>query len=126
MKSLAIGAMVGIAVLVFICQATGERTTDYVFSVTGVVTTEGDSPVQDAKVTLEVDTAVYGGVTMIKTVQHTTDASGGFVFAYISHKRGVKYTITVDKEGFEPQTLSGSAPPASHHTIRLKKTGGSP
>jgi len=54
-----------------------------------------------------------------------TDDTGGFVFTYMSHKRGVKYSITLRKEGFEPQTVSGISPPASHHTIHLKRAGGS-
>jgi len=43
------------------------------------------------------------------------------MFMYISHKRGVKYSLTVRKEGFEPQTVLGSSPPAGNHMIRLKK-----
>ena len=59
----------------------------------------------------------------MKTVDRRTNSTGGFVFGYISHEPGVKYTLTVRKEGFEPQTVSGSTPPAGHHTIRLKKVG---
>jgi hypothetical protein len=71
-----------------------------------------------------VNGPVYEAVTVVKTVKRMTNSTGGFVFGYISHERGVKYTLTVRKEGFEPQTVSGRAPPAGHHTIRLKKVGG--
>lgn len=94
---------------------------DYIFSITGVVTAEDRTPLQDAEVNLDVNGPVYEGVTLIKTVKRTTDDTGGFVFTYTSHQRGVKYTITVRKEGFEAQTVSGSAPPDGHHTIRTKK-----
>lgn len=79
-------------------------------------------PLQGAQVTLEVNGPVYAGVTPAKTEQLLTNSTVGFVIMHISHKRGVKYTITARKNGFEPQTVSGSAPPAGHHTIHLKKT----
>jgi hypothetical protein len=111
-----------LVIFVLICGARpANRTHDYTFSVTGVVTAEDDTPIQDAVVTLEVSGQVYDGVELVKRVQHKTNDTGGFVFAYISHKRGVKYTISVHKQGFEPATVSGSAPPAGHHTIPLKK-----
>jgi hypothetical protein len=97
---------------------------DYMFSVTGVVTAEDATPLQDAHVTLEVDGPVYDGVTPVKIVKHVTNETGGFVFMYISHKRSMKYTLTVGKEGFESQTVSGQAPPAGNHTIRLKRASG--
>ena len=97
---------------------------DYVFGVTGVVTAEDGAPVQDAEVTLEVNGPVYEAVTPVKTVMRLTNSIGGFVVMYISGESGVKYTLTVRKEGFEPQTVSGSAPPNGHHTIRLKRTDG--
>lgn len=43
---------------------------------------------------------------------------------YISHERGVKYTLTLHKEGFEPETVSGSSPPAGNHVICLKRASG--
>jgi hypothetical protein len=99
------------------------RSHDYIFSVTGIVTAQDGSPLGDAEITLEVSGPVYEAVTPVKTVKHLTDSTGGFVFMYISHERGVKYTITVSKDGFEPQTISGSAPPAGNHAIRLKRAG---
>lgn len=96
---------------------------DYSFDVTGVVTDEDGAPVQSAEVTLELNDPVYEGVASVKTVKRLTNSTGGFVFMYISGELGVKFTLTVSKEGFEPQTISGSSPPAEHPTIRLKRVG---
>jgi hypothetical protein len=96
---------------------------DYIFDVTGVVTSEDGEPVQDADVTLDVNGPVYEGVTPVKSVKRLTNSTGGFVFGYISGESGVKYMLTVRKEGFEHETVSGSAPPPGHHTIRLKRAG---
>ena len=90
---------------------------DYIFSVTGVVKTDEDAPLQDAEIILEVSGPVYEAITLVKNVKRLTDSN------YISHKRGVKYSRTVRKAGFEPQTVSGSAPPVGHHTIRMKRAG---
>ena len=65
---------------------------------------------------------VYEAIAPVKTVSRLTDANGRFIFMYISHETGVKYTITVSKHGFETQTVSGSSPPAAYHAIRLRKT----
>jgi hypothetical protein len=97
---------------------------DYIFEVRGVVTTEDAVPIKDAEITLDVNGPVYQGAKLVKTVKCMTDNAGGFVFMYMSHNRGVKYSITVRKEGFETQTVSGASPPASHHTIQLKRAGG--
>jgi len=94
---------------------------DYVFGVTGIVTTRDETPLQDADVTLDVNGPVYEGINLVRTRHLLTNNTGGFVFGYISHQRGVKYTISVRKEGFEPEAVSGAAPPDGSHTIRLKK-----
>ena len=104
-----------------VSQVKAQPVHNYMFNITGVVTSDDGKPVQDADVILEVDNPVYEGVGTVKTASRMTNETGGFVFAYISHKLGVKYTITVSKAGFNPQTLSGSAPPGSHHVIRLSK-----
>ncbi len=82
------------------------------------------APLQDVAITLEVNGPVYEAITPVKTVKHLTNGTGGFMFMYISHERGVKYTLTVHKDGFEPQSVSGSSPPAGNHVIRLKRVGG--
>jgi hypothetical protein len=95
---------------------------DYIFGVTGIVTTEDEAPLQGADVTLDVNGPVYEGIDLVRTKHLLTNSTGGFVFEYISHRRGVNYTITVSKEGFEPGTVSGAAPPDGSHAIRLKKS----
>jgi len=111
------------AVLAIVSEA---RDHDYMFGVTGVVTAEDGTPMQDAEVTLEVNGPIYEGVATVGTVKHLTNSSGGFVFMYTSHKRSQKYAITARKEGFEPQSASGSAPPSGHHKIRLMRARGKP
>ena len=96
-------------------------TKDYVFNVTGVVQTQDDLRVQGAVVTLELSGPVYEVVDLVRTRHVLTNDTGGFVFAYISHEPGVKYKITVSKEGFEPQSVSGAAPPSGKHIITLRK-----
>lgn len=103
-----------------LCEARPAPTHDYIFGIHGVVTTEDGTPIQGAEIALEVDGPVYKGVELIKTAKCATDDKGDFSFMYISHKRGVKYSISVRKEGFKSQTLSGSSPPPSQHSIRLK------
>src|SRR5882762_3882592 len=66
---------------------------DYIFDVTGVVTSEDGEPVQDADVTLDVNGPVYEGVTPVKSVKRLTNSTGGFVFGYISGESGVKYML---------------------------------
>jgi hypothetical protein len=103
------------------CAPMVSRSRDLVFSVTGVVTTEGGAGLEGAEVTLEVNGPVYQAITPVKTARRQTDNAGGFVFMFISHASGVGHNVTVRKAGFEPETLAGSAPPAGHHTIRLRR-----
>jgi hypothetical protein len=110
--------------LLVVACAARVRVHDYMFEVTGLVAAEDNTPIEGAEVTLEVNGPVYEAVTLVRTVKSSTNNAGGFVFAYLSHKRGVNYGLTVRKEGFEPQTVSGSAPPDGHHTIRLKRASG--
>lgn len=79
-------------------------------------------PLQDAQVTIEVKGLVYNGLMRVRTERVLTNSGGGFLITRISHEPDVKYMITVRKNGFEPQTFSGSAPPDGHHTVRLRKT----
>src|SRR5260370_9893777 len=102
--------------LLVVACAARVRVHDYMFDVTGVVTSEDGTPIKDAEVTLEVNGPVYEAVTLVSTVKRSTDGTGGFVFTYISHKRGVEYSLTFRKEGFEPQTVLGTAPPAGTNT----------
>jgi len=95
---------------------------DHVFGVTGVVTAEDGTPLVGADVSLEVTSPVYSAVDPITTQQRVTNDTGGFVFMYnAAHQRPVTYSLTISKAGFEAQTLTGSAPPAEHHTIRLTR-----
>ncbi len=103
------------------CASAGPRARDYIFGVTGVVMTEDGTPLKDAEVVLKVTGPVYAAVSPVVEERRLTDATGGFVFMYNSHRPRVEYTITVQMEGFTPDRVSGAAPPAGHHTIRLKK-----
>jgi len=115
--------VVSCPLLVVACAVRRARVHDYIFDVTGLVTADDGSPIQGAEVTLEVKGPVYEALTLVKTVKASTNSAGGFIFMYISHERGVEYSLIVRKEGFEPQTASGSAPPDGHHTFRIKRAG---
>jgi Carboxypeptidase regulatory-like domain len=96
------------------------RVHDYTFSVTGYVTADDGSPLEDVQVVLQVDAPVYEGITPLKTQRIVTN-NGGFIFMYLTGNLSTKYTVTVSKDGYETQTVSGSSPPAGHHTVRLKR-----
>jgi hypothetical protein len=110
--------VVGCVLLPVDCAA--RRVHDYVFDVTGSVAAEDGSPLEGVELILLVETPVYEGVTPVKTQRLVTN-KGAFIFRCLSHSPATKYTVTVRKEGYEPQTLSGTAPPDGHHAIRLKR-----
>lgn len=58
--------VLGSAVLI-VCEARPKQVHDYIFYVTGVVKTEGDAPLQDAEIILEVNGPVYQAVAPVKT-----------------------------------------------------------
>src|SRR5260370_15257742 len=95
-----------------------------VFDVTRIVTAHDDVALEAADVTLDVSGPVYEGIDLVETRHVLTNNTGEFVFAYISHKRGVTYAITARKKGFRTQTVSGNAPPEGGHKIRLKRLAG--
>src|SRR5450432_123871 len=102
---------------VMVCPA---RVKDYTFDVTGTVSAEDGTALQDVEVVLQVDKPLYEGVNPVNT-QRVVTSKGAFVFRCLSHSRPTKYSITVRKDGYEPQTASGTAPPNGNFTIRLKK-----
>ena len=127
-KSLIVVAQHAAPVLVFLAAAifsgcaSRRIANDYRFDVIGVVTTQDDTPLPGADVTLEVNGPVYEGVDLVKTRHVQTNDGGGFIFAFITDERGGKYTLKVRKDGFEPATVSGGAPPVGNHRIKLRKT----
>jgi hypothetical protein len=112
----------GCALLAAGCAMRRDR--DYRFAVTGVVSAEDGTPINDVEVILNLETPVYEGITPIKT-KRLTARDGAFVLMYISGSPSTKYTITIQKQGFEPQTVEGSAPPDGHHVFRLKRISSS-
>lgn len=103
-----------------VCPA---RVKDYAFDVTGTVAADDGTPLQDVEVILQVETPVYEGVAPVNT-QRVVMSKGAFIFRCLSHSRSTKYSVTVRKDGYEPQTVSGTAPPNGNFTIRLKKASG--
>ena len=94
---------------------------DIMLSVWGTVTTTEGEPVPGAQVALTLQRAVYDATTPVTKAEHTTDALGRFIFTYIAHDASVPYSLSVSKEGFAPQTITASVPPAAGHSIRLSK-----
>lgn len=99
------------------------RVKDYTFDVTGTISADDGTALQDVEVVLQVDTPIYEGIKPVNT-QRVVTSKGAFIFRCLSHSRPTKYTVTVRKDGYEPQTVSGTAPPNGDFTIRLKKAGG--
>jgi hypothetical protein len=112
-------AIIAICFVLF-AAACVRRVHDYTFSVTGFVTADDGQPLQGAEVTLELDAPVYEGIAALKSKRLLTNTNGSFVFMYLTGNATTRYRLTIRKEGFESQTLSGSSPPAEHHTVRLK------
>jgi hypothetical protein len=98
------------------------RVHDHVFDVTGTIDASDGTPVNDVEVILEVDKPIYDGVTAVNS-QRLVTSKGAFIFRCLSHSPVSNYRITVRKDGFEPQTLSGRVPPDAHLTIHIKKIG---
>ena len=118
MKNTRVSVVVFLLLLSVGCAA---RTRDYRFGITGLVTSEDGTPIENADITLEVFGPVYSGISTVRTQQLHTDGRGGFVVMHISHRSGVKYTLTVQKPGFQTQKIPGNAPPDQHHKIVLKE-----
>lgn len=121
-KLLALFAL-GSLVVASASAACGAGGRDYWFVITGSVTDGDGKPLQHVEVTLESETPVYEGTTPVKSKRFVT-TNDTFIFNCVSHNRNTKYTITARKEGFEPGTVSGSAPPNGQYTIRLKRSAG--
>jgi hypothetical protein len=109
--------LLGCAALVF-CAA--PRVKDHIFDVAGTVSAEDGTPLYDVEVILNVDPPIYEGVEEVNT-QRVVTSKGAFIFRCLSHSASTKYTVTVRKEGYEAQGISGTAPPSGSYTIRLKK-----
>ena len=102
------------------CFARRVHDHDYTFDVTGVVVADGGSPLRDVEITLQTDIPVYEGIAPVKT-KRIVSPDGTFIFMYITGDPNTKYSITVRKDGFQTQTISGSSPPAESHRIQLKR-----
>ena len=96
------------------------RAHDHVFDITGTVDASDGTPVNDVEIVLELDKPIYDGVTPVKS-QRLVTSKGAFIFRCLSHSPATNYRITIRKDGFEAQTLSGKVPPDAHLTIHLKK-----
>jgi len=101
------------------------RVRDYTFDVTGTVSAEDGSALQDVEVILRVDPPVYEGVKPVGTERVVT-SKGAFIFRCLSHSPSTRYSVTVRRGGFEPQTVSGTAPPDGNYAFRLKRAGPGP
>jgi len=98
------------------------RVHDHVFDITGTIHASDGTPVNDVEVILEVDKPIYDGITPAK-IQRLVTSKGAFIFRCLSHSPVTSYSVTVRKDGFEPQTVSGRVPPNAHLTIHMKKIG---
>jgi hypothetical protein len=106
--------------ILFATACAARRVHDYSFDVTGFIAAEDGTPLQDVEVVLQVDPPVYEGIAPAKT-QRLVTSKGAFFFRCLSHSRSTRYSITVRKDGFVSQTVSGTAPPDGKYDIRLKR-----
>jgi len=114
-----------LAILILVCVLLAPvcgayRVREHTFDVIGTLSAEDGTALQDVDVILQVDTPVYEGVKPVNTKRLVT-SKGAFIFRCMSHSSSTKYTVTVRKDGYEPQTVSGTAPPDGNFTIRLRK-----
>jgi hypothetical protein len=99
------------------------RIVDYNFFVFGTVATEDGAPLEGVEVVLQVESPIYEALTPVTTKRLVT-SDDKFFFGGLTSNPSTKYTVTVHKEGFEPQTVSGSAPPNGEYHVRLKRAVG--
>ena len=108
------------SILAWTSYASG-RVHDHVFDVTGTVDASDGTPLNDVEVILEVDKPIYDGVTPVSS-QRLVTSKGAFIFKCLTHDSLTNYKVTVRKDGYEPQSVSGKVPPDAHLNIHLKKT----
>jgi len=117
-RLLVVGLILAVLLSTVACFA--HRVRDYAFDVTGIVIGDDSSPLKDVEITLQTAVPVYEGITPVKT-KRIVSPDGTFIFMYITGDPNTEYTITVRKEGFQTQVVSGSSPPAANHRIQLKR-----
>lgn len=66
-----------------VCPA---RVKDYTFDVTGTISADDGTPLQDVEVVLQVDTPIYEGIKPVNT-QRVVTSKGAFIFRCLSHSR---------------------------------------
>lgn len=96
------------------------RVRDHVFDVTETVAASDGTPLDEVEVILAVDKPIYDGVTPVKS-QRLVTSKGAFIFRCLTHNSVTNYRVTVGKDGYEPQFVSGKAPPDANLSIHLKK-----
>jgi len=114
-------AVVLLCCLLVWTKHSASRVHDHVFDITGTIDASDGAPVNDVEVILDVDKPIYDGLTPV-TTQRVVTSKGAFIFRCLSHDPATSYRVTVRKNGYEPQTVSGKAPPDAHLTIHLKKS----
>jgi hypothetical protein len=93
---------------------------DYVVIVGGVVLDDSGDPVAGARATLAFLYPTVTACAPSNWSETLTSETGGFMFRFSSRK-GLRYAVTVRKDGFHGHTIEGRAPPSTTHTIRIKR-----
>lgn len=105
------------------CSHLSRTTVDYIFSVVGTVKDSSGHPLDGVRVTIQTEAVVYEAIEPVAERMLVTGRDGGFIFQYITHRRGMPYQLTVSKPGYISQELSGAAPPHQTHAIVLVPGG---
>jgi hypothetical protein len=116
-----ISATVLLCCLLALTEYAAGRVHDHVFDITGTVDASDGTPLTDVEVSLEVDKPIYDGVTPVHT-QRVVTSKGAFIFKCLTHDSLTRYRVTIRKDGYEQQTVSGKVPPNAHLSIHMKKT----
>ncbi len=89
------------------CSYRGRAHHDYVFSITGIVTSADGIPLRNVTVFVLLDKPVYRLLTPVVQITTKTDERGWFVLQSISHHVEIDFIVVVRADGYEEVVFQG-------------------